>query len=71
MAKTPPDATKFLAAASGKGGVGKITVAINLALALADRGFRVGPLDTDIYGPSIPTMLGACRIMDDSTAPVV
>jgi Mrp family chromosome partitioning ATPase len=59
--QTPPegirDAKHFLAVASGKGGVGKATVAVNLALALAKRGFRVGLLDADIYGPSIPTML--------------
>lgn len=47
----------FLATASGKGSVGKTTVAINLALALANRGYRVGLLEADIYGPSIPTML--------------
>jgi ATP-binding protein involved in chromosome partitioning len=44
--------------ASGKGGVGKSTVATNLALALADAGARTGLLDADVYGPSIPTMLG-------------
>jgi ATP-binding protein involved in chromosome partitioning len=51
----------LLAIASGKGGVGKSTVAVNLALALAARGARVGICDIDIYGPSVPTLLGVAQ----------
>ena len=53
-----PGVRAIVAVASGKGGVGKSTVAANLALALKANGLRVGVLDADIYGPSIPRMLG-------------
>jgi ATP-binding protein involved in chromosome partitioning len=53
-----PGVAHVIAVASGKGGVGKSTVAANLALALAGLGHRVGLMDADVYGPSIPLMLG-------------
>ncbi|MDD5218719.1 MAG: Mrp/NBP35 family ATP-binding protein [Candidatus Omnitrophica bacterium] len=54
-----PSVRSVIAIASGKGGVGKTTVAVNLALALVKRGLKIGLLDGDIYGPNVPIMLGA------------
>jgi ATP-binding protein involved in chromosome partitioning len=57
--QTIPGVSQIIAVGSGKGGVGKTTLAVNLALALGRLGFKVGLLDADIYGPNVPLMLGA------------
>jgi len=56
-----PGVKNLVAVASGKGGVGKTTVAVNLALALAKMGHAVGLLDADVYGPNVPIMLGTTQ----------
>ncbi|MBK9292417.1 MAG: Mrp/NBP35 family ATP-binding protein [Bacteroidetes bacterium] len=56
----------IIAVVSGKGGVGKSTVAANLAIALSKKGFRVGLIDADIYGPSVPVMFGVVDEMPEA-----
>src|SRR5919107_2835099 len=56
---TVPGVRNIVAVSSGKGGVGKSTVAVNLAVSLAIDGARVGLMDADVYGPNVPLMLGA------------
>ncbi len=66
-----PGVGKIIAVASGKGGVGKSTIASNLAIALSRQGKRIGLLDADIHGPSLPTMMGTSRRPDSPDGTVI
>jgi ATP-binding protein involved in chromosome partitioning len=65
-----PGVKNVVAVASGKGGVGKSTVAANLALAFRMSGSQVGLMDADIYGPSVPIMMGVPGLIDQATTPL-
>src|SRR5580693_962852 len=70
-----PGVAHVVAIGSGKGGVGKTTIAVNLAVALGKLGYRVGLIDADIYGPNVPMMLGQTRqpniVGDNRIGPLV
>lgn len=72
-APSPNSKTEFIAIASGKGGVGKSTVSVNLAVSLARQGKRVGLIDADIYGFSVPDMMGIAerpKVINEQVFPV-
>ena len=62
MPKLPiPGVKNLIAVGSGKGGVGKTTVSVNLAVGLASLGYKTGLMDADVYGPNVPLMMGINR----------
>lgn len=66
-----PDVKRIIAVGAGKGGVGKSTISVNLAVGLARQGFKVGLLDGDIYGPSAPTLLGLADLPLEGSGSVI